>query len=215
MKPEPEPILEGTDTTVPSTVLTGPTTSTDEPQHDDICPHGDVIGGEDHELQPEHEHPEPVLTHVPVLTPVRTPVLTRSRTQPPVQREPSTRIRRAPERYNLATTSDLTTTENYLQTHMSVSRGLRMFKEKTSLAIEGEVESLLAKKTFSGVDVSAWAADKKKKILRLIVNIDEILAVGDSISSGRYWSLSCARPSTHRRALTLSTLLSPFSSNVR
>jgi hypothetical protein len=164
----PEPILEATDTTVPPTVLTGPTALTDEPQHDDISPPGEVIGGEDHELQHELEHLEPVRTYVPVITPVPT----RSRTQPPPQREPSTRIRRAPERYNLATTDDLTTIENYLQTHMSVSRGLRMFKEKTSLAIEGEVKSLLAKKTFSGVDVSAWAVDKKK-ILRSVMNTVE------------------------------------------
>ena len=113
-EPEPEPILEGTDTTVPPTVLTGPTELTDEPQHDDISPPAEAIGGEDQEPQHEHGHPEPILTHAPVLTPVRTPVLTRSRTQPPAQREPSTRIRRAPERYNLATTSDLTTTGNYL-----------------------------------------------------------------------------------------------------
>ena len=173
---EPETAI---DTTVPPTVLTGPTEPTDEPQYDDINviggeePPGEVIGGEDPEPQHGHEHHEPEPTYVPVLTPIRTPVLTRSHTQPPAQREPSTRTRRAPERYNLATTVDSMTTENYLQSHMSVSRGLRMFKEKTSVAIEGEVKSLLAKKTFSGVDVSAWSVDKKKKILRSIMNVVE------------------------------------------
>ena len=48
-----------------------------------------------------------------------------------------------------------------------------MFKDKTASAIEGEVGSLLAKKTFTGVDVSTWAIEKKKKILRSIMNIVE------------------------------------------
>ena len=169
----PDDAYNGDADSTGNTVLTGPTEPTEMTQEDDTSQSYVDIGGEDHELQPTHEHPEPALTHVPVLTPVRTPVLTRSRTQPTVQREPSTRVRRAPERYNLATTDDSRTTENHLQTHMSVSRGLRMFKEKTSLAIEGEVKSLLAKKTFNGVDVSAWAVDKKQKILRSIMNIVE------------------------------------------
>ena len=84
-----------------------------------------------------------------------------------------TRIRRAPERYNLVTTNDSMVTVNSVQTYMSVSCGLRMFKDKTASAIEGEVASLLAKKTFTGVDVSKWAIEKKKKILRSIMNIVE------------------------------------------
>ena len=40
-----------------------------------------------------------------------------------------------------------------------------------TLDIEGEVRSLLLKKTFSGDDVSTWTVDKKKKILRSIMNI--------------------------------------------
>jgi hypothetical protein len=38
-----------------------------------------------------------------------------------------------------------------------------MFKEKTSLAIEGEVRSLLLKKTLSGVDVSTWGSGQKEE----------------------------------------------------
>ena len=46
---------------------------------------------------------------------------------------------------------------------MSVSRGLKLFKEKTTLAIEAEVKSLLLKKTFSGVHMDSWPSEQKKR----------------------------------------------------
>ena len=115
-------------------------------------------GGEARHTRTE---PEPARTHV------------RRPPQPIPTREPSTRPRRAPERYNLAITGTDISPQNHLQAYMSVTRGLKMFKEKTSLAIEGEVKSLLAKKTFTGVDVSGWTGDKKRKILRSIMNVVE------------------------------------------
>ena len=75
--------------------------------------------------------------------------------------------------YSIGLQGEHMTAPAYLQAHMSVTRGLQMFKEKTTTAMEGEVRSLLVKKTFTGVDVSGWPYEKKTKILRSIMNIVE------------------------------------------
>lgn len=89
---EPEPIVPEPDSEPEPIVSESEPEPIVEPQHEDITPHGDTIGGEDGErrhvhwhpeLAPTHEHPALVRTHRPVLTPVRTPVRTRSHTQPP------------------------------------------------------------------------------------------------------------------------------------
>ena len=56
---------------------------------------------------------------------------------------------------------------------VSVIWGLKLFLEKTALAIESEMKALLIKDTFSGVDMSQLTQPKRNKILRSIMNITE------------------------------------------
>ena len=92
-------------------------------------------------------------------------------------REPSSRIRKPPVKLNLEAIKEpqetLVNGGKTLAALMSVSRGLKLFKEKTTLAIEAEVKSLLLKKTFSGVHMDSWPSEQKKRILRSIMNVVE------------------------------------------
>jgi Reverse transcriptase (RNA-dependent DNA polymerase) len=72
-------------------------------------------------------------------------------------REPLTRITKPVDRLNL----------------MSVNKAARMFPEKSTLAMEAEVASLLGKQTFKGVHRGSLSTDQRKRILRSIMNITE------------------------------------------
>ena len=88
---------------------------------------------------------------------------------PPEVRQPSTRIRRPISRLNLLARSDPTTQ----YANLTVSRAMRTFPEKTITAMEGEVRSLLSKKTFSGILGRTLSYEQKRKILRSNMNIVE------------------------------------------
>ena len=104
-------------------------------------------------------------------------VRTNKPSRPLETRELSTRIRKPPVKLNLEAIKEPTETlvdgGKTLTALMSVSRGLKLFKEKTTLAIEAEVKSLLLKKTFSGVHMDSWPSEQKKRILRSIMNVVE------------------------------------------
>ena len=75
----------------------------------------------------------------------------------PPTREPSTRVTKPVDRLNL----------------MSIKKAARMFPEKSTLAMEAEVASLLGKQTFKGVHGRSLTNDQRKRILRSIMNITE------------------------------------------
>ena len=104
-----------------------------------------------------------------------TPVTARKYSPRPIEpRERLSRLKKPIDRLNL------TAEEVSIQAHeidyphvLSVTRGLKLFPEKTALAIESEVTSLLAKGTFSGVHMSQLTQPQRNKILRSIMNITE------------------------------------------
>ena len=90
----------------------------------------------------------------------------------PMSREPSSRIRRPVDRLNLiAFTPSKSPRTHYA--NMSVARAMRLFPEKTSTAMEGEVRSLLGKETFSGSKWENLTPDMRKKVLRSHMNVVE------------------------------------------
>ena len=92
-------------------------------------------------------------------------------------REKSTRLKKPIDRLNLAAEKVSFQAQEIDKQHgwmmMSVTRGLKLFPEKTAFAIESEVKSLLAKDTFSGVHMSQLTDTQRKKILRSIMNVTE------------------------------------------
>ena len=56
---------------------------------------------------------------------------------------------------------------------MSVARAMRLFPEKTTVAMESEVRSLLSKQTFSGARRDNLTPDQRKKVLRSHMNVVE------------------------------------------
>ena len=141
------------------------------------------IGTEDNEPTPDEvSEPTDSFEPIPEGNPeplVRVPV--NVRTVPPRSpvepREKSTRIRKPVDRLNLgAIRQPLESQEIDEKTEtamMSVTRALKQFPEKAEFAIESEVKSLLAKKTFSGVHVGELSPTQRKKILRSIMNVVE------------------------------------------
>ena len=91
---------------------------------------------------------------------------------PPPMREPSTRIRRPIDRLNLVAVSP-GETHRVHYANMSVARAMRLFPEKTALAMESEVKSLLSKLTFSGARRDNLTQDQRRKILRSHMNVVE------------------------------------------
>jgi hypothetical protein len=94
-------------------------------------------------------------------------VRTRSPKPPIVMREPSTRVRKPTVRFNLAAALEPTATLEQARRAptalMSVTRGLKLFKELTTKAIESEVKLLLAKNTFEAVDADKPPHNKKNR----------------------------------------------------
>ena len=90
----------------------------------------------------------------------------------PHRREPSTRIKKPIDRLNLVATSP-TQGPPVHYASMSVPRALKLFPEKTNLAMESEVKSLLSKNIFSGVKRHTLSADQQKRILRSHMNVVE------------------------------------------
>ena len=89
--------------------------------------------------------------------------------EPPVSRQPSTRIRRPVTRLNLTAKSD----PSVMYANLTVSRAMRLFPEKTTAAMEGEVRSLLSKQTFSGVFGNTLTYEQRRKVLRSNMNVIE------------------------------------------
>lgn len=88
--------------------------------------------------------------------------------RPPLElRQPSARIRKPVTRLNLHTTTGI------VHAHMTVSRAMRLFPDKTMAAMEGEVKSLLGKQTFSGVHKGALTFTQRQRILRSNMNVVE------------------------------------------
>ena len=90
----------------------------------------------------------------------------------PIRREPSSRIRRPIDRLNLAAVSPAQKPSVHYA-NMSVSRALKLFPEKTNIAMESEVKSLLSKNTFSGARRHTLTGDQQKRILRSHMNVVE------------------------------------------
>jgi Reverse transcriptase (RNA-dependent DNA polymerase) len=92
-------------------------------------------------------------------------------------REPSTRVRKPTVRFNLAAALEPTATLEEVRraptAPMSVTLGLKLFKELTTKAIESEVKSLLAKNTFEAVDADKSPHNQRKRTLRSIINVVE------------------------------------------
>jgi Reverse transcriptase (RNA-dependent DNA polymerase) len=89
--------------------------------------------------------------------------------EPPVSRQPSTRIRRPVIRLNLLAESD----PSVMYANLTASRLMRLFPEKTTAAMEGEVRSLLSKQTFSGVLGNTLTYEQRRKVLRSNMNVIE------------------------------------------
>jgi hypothetical protein len=106
------------------------------------------------------------------------PVDVRKYTPRPIEpREKSSRLKKPIDRLNLTAEEVSTQAQEIDNPHvwsmMSVTRGLKLFPEKTAFAIESEVKSLLAKDTFSGVHMSQLTQPQRNKILRSIMNVTE------------------------------------------
>ena len=130
----------------------------------------EVSGPED----PGYEIPNEI--HEPYSTPPAN-VRTTQPVAPVEMREKSTRIRKPVDRLNLGAVGESKETQQttggseWLM--MTVPRALKLFPEKTVLAIESEVKSLLAKGTFTGVHIYDLTVSQKKKILRSNMNVVE------------------------------------------
>ena len=138
---------------------------------DDLIPASDEVSG-----------PEEAIEEVQEVSPGNSPaqsgnVRTYKPKQPVEIREKSTRMKKPVERLNLGATEvppEKTDTAAWGEwSLMTVQRALKLFPEKTTSAIESEVKSLLAKKTFSGVHSHALSATQRSKILRSNMNVVE------------------------------------------
>ena len=131
---------------------------------------GEVSGPEDTGLNIPNEIPEAYSTppaHVRTSQPA----------VPVEMREKSTRIRKPVDRLNLwaavQPSEAVETTGPRKQLLMAVPRALKLFPEKTAIAIASEVKSLLSKGTFTGVHSHDLTSSQRKKTLRSIMNVVE------------------------------------------
>ena len=130
----------------------------------------EISGPED----PGYEIPDEI--HEPDNTPPGN-VRTSQPAAPLVVREKSTRIRKPVDRLNLGAVEQpqeqLETPSMMKWSMMTVPRALKLFPEKTAIAIESEVKSLLGKGTFSGVHIRDLTATQRQKILRSNMGVVE------------------------------------------
>ena len=127
------------------------------------------------EISGPTEMVEEILDHIPDTAPLN--VRTDRPVRPVEPREKSNRIRKPVDRLNLGAVEvpqeTLESDKTYHWATMTVTRALKLFPEKTAKAIETEVKSLLAKKTFAGVHIHTLSPTQRKKILRSNMNVVE------------------------------------------
>jgi hypothetical protein len=138
----------------------------------------DDIGPTLDEVTSLEEPPEIVEDPIPEIedTPPAN-VRTRPAKAPIEMREKSTRIKRAPVRFDLGAIQEPLATPQEARRAptalMSVQRGLKLFRTETEKAIELEVASLLINTTFLKVNADIAPHNTRKRTLRSIMNVVE------------------------------------------